>query len=264
MKEFYANILVSSDYDLFTRVKNRNFEIDTSTITSILTIPIDGSRAWCQRCWTVGGDFSKEECVHLLFVENTQVLQKMYSRNLRLDYRFLHRAIATHILPKVGGFDEVTHLEAFTMFHIITGRRICVLSLILNHMRAMQSREIARLPYSNIITKIFMHFDLDLDGEVHHALQNSDKLGKGTLGMMGFKKHKRLGTWVPKDEDSDRVNGEEGEEEVQGEEEIDLQADPTLVLIFLTVNLRKLCELLKFRNEYSKGRKNQSKDIVKA
>ncbi|GAV58532.1 hypothetical protein CFOL_v3_02065, partial [Cephalotus follicularis] len=134
---------------------------------------------------------------------------KMYSRNLTLDYRLLHRAVATHILPKSGGFDEVTHMEAYTMFHIITGRRINVPLLIFNHMKAMHARENAGLPYGNIVTKILMHFGVNLDEEVHHALQSGDKLGKGTLGGMGFKKHKKLGTWIPKDEDSDRISEEE-------------------------------------------------------
>ncbi|GAV68112.1 hypothetical protein CFOL_v3_11615, partial [Cephalotus follicularis] len=111
--------------------------------------------------------------------------------NLSFHHRFLHHAVATHISPKAGGFDEVTHMEAFTMFNIITGQRICVPKLIINHMQAMHSRENARLTYSNIITKILMHFGVNLTGEVHHALQSADKLGKGTLGRKGFKKHKR-------------------------------------------------------------------------
>ncbi|GAV65302.1 hypothetical protein CFOL_v3_08817, partial [Cephalotus follicularis] len=111
--------------------------------------------------------------------------------NLSLHYRVLHRAVATHILPKAGGFDEVTHMEAFTMFHIITGRKICVPQLIIKHMLVIHDRENVRLAYSNIITKILMYFEVDLSGELHHSLQNTDRLGKGTLGRMGFKKHKR-------------------------------------------------------------------------
>ncbi|GAV74571.1 hypothetical protein CFOL_v3_18051 [Cephalotus follicularis] len=117
-----------------------------------------------------------------------------------MHHRFLHHAIATHILPKAGGFDEVTHMEAYTMFHIITGQKINVPMLIINHMHAMHNRENARLPYSNIITKILMQFGVDLSGELHHSLQSADKLGKGALGRMGFKKHKRLGTWIPREE----------------------------------------------------------------
>ncbi|GAV65922.1 hypothetical protein CFOL_v3_09434 [Cephalotus follicularis] len=122
------------------------------------------------------------------------MVEKMYSHNLRLDNRFLHRSIATHILSKVGGYDEVTHMEAFAMFHMIKCWRIAIPMLILRHMKAMQARENARLPYGNIITKILMHLHVHLDGEVHHAHQNIDKLGKGTLCRMAFKKHRRLET----------------------------------------------------------------------
>ncbi|GAV69213.1 hypothetical protein CFOL_v3_12714 [Cephalotus follicularis] len=234
MKEFYVNILPSLDVDLYTKVKNREIELDFTTIATILEIPYVGTRAWNQRNWVVDGMFKNKDCERLLFGENTQIFQKMYSRNHSLHHRFLHHPVATHILPKSGGFNEVTHMEAFTMFHIITGQRICVPKLILNHMQAMHARKNARFPYSNSITKILMHFGVNLTGEVHHALRSADKLRKGTLGRMGFKKHKRLGTWVPRDEDSNRVigeeeeGGEEGGEEVQGEEERTSQVDPAL------------------------------------
>ncbi|GAV58388.1 hypothetical protein CFOL_v3_01922, partial [Cephalotus follicularis] len=199
MEEFYANFLDNSVVNLFTRVKHRDIDLESSTLTSILSIPNYGTRGWSHRDWVVEDSFNREECVHLLFRENAQVVEKMYSRNLRLDYRFFHRAVSTHILPKTSVYDEVTHMEAFTMFHIIMGRRIYVPMLILKHMKAMQARENARLPYGNVVTKILMHFHVVLDGEVHYALQNTDKLGKGTLRRMGFKKYRRLGTWIPKE-----------------------------------------------------------------
>ncbi|GAV81654.1 hypothetical protein CFOL_v3_25108 [Cephalotus follicularis] len=223
MKEFYANFGFSTSVSLSTRVKDRNI-----LMNKFLSIPSDGSRGWSNRSWVEEDGFNKEECVHLLFGKNAYVVEKMYSRNLRFDYIFLHRAVATHILPKAGGFDEITHMEAFTMFYIVTSRRINVPLLILNHMKAMQARENARLPYGNLVTKILM-YNVDLDGEVHHALQSADKLGKGTLGIMGFKKHKRLATWIPKNEDSNRVSNEEEEgeegEEAQGGENVVLEAE---------------------------------------
>ncbi|GAV62772.1 hypothetical protein CFOL_v3_06295 [Cephalotus follicularis] len=145
----------------------------------------------------------------------------MYTRNLSLHHRFLHRAVCTHILPKAGGFDEVTHMEVYTMYHLITGKKINVPYLIINHTHAVHDRENARLGYSNIITKILLFFEIVLTREIHHPLQSADKLGKVTLERMGFKKHKRLGTWIPREEDSNRVVEEEGEakmgDEVQAE-----------------------------------------------
>ncbi|GAV66064.1 hypothetical protein CFOL_v3_09575, partial [Cephalotus follicularis] len=162
MKKFYTNFFVSNSISLFTRVKDKNIMMNYSTLASILNIPCDGCRGWSHRYWVEEEGFSKEDCVHLLFGENAQILKKMYLRNLRLDYHFLHRAFTTHILAKAGGFDEVTHMEAFTMLHIISGMRIIVPLLIFNHMKVMQARENARLPYGNIVTKILMHFDVDL------------------------------------------------------------------------------------------------------
>ncbi|GAV60398.1 hypothetical protein CFOL_v3_03929, partial [Cephalotus follicularis] len=194
MKEFYVNILSSFSVSLSTSVKNKEIKFTCSTLASILEIPCEGARGWNQRNWIINNEFSKEESVRMLFGENADVMQRMYTRKLSLHHRFLHRAVTTDILPKAGGFDEVTHMEAYTMFHIITGQKINVPTLIINHMHAMHNREKARLPYSDIITKILMHFGVDFSGELHHSLQSTDKLGKGTLGRMGFKKHKRLGT----------------------------------------------------------------------
>ncbi|GAV69782.1 hypothetical protein CFOL_v3_13283 [Cephalotus follicularis] len=192
IKEFYANFGFSTSVSLSTSINGIPIMMTYELFSSILNIPCDGTKAWSNRNWVEKNGFSSEECVHLLFGENAQLVNKMYSRNMRLNDRFLHRAVATHIILKSGGFDEVTHMEAFTMFHIITGRRINVPLLIINHMKAIHARENARLAYFNIITKILIHFGLNLDDEVHHALQSGDKLGKGTLGRMGFKKHKRL------------------------------------------------------------------------
>ncbi|GAV91728.1 hypothetical protein CFOL_v3_35118 [Cephalotus follicularis] len=171
MKEFYVNILTSSSVDLWTKVKYKEIEFNYTTLATILDISCEGARGWNQRNWIIDSAFNKEECVQMLFGENAHVMQRIYSRNLSLHHRFLHRAVATHILPKAGGFDNVTHMDAFTIFHIITGQKINVPKLIINHMQAMHSRENARLTNSNIITKIVMHFRVDLSRELHHPLQ---------------------------------------------------------------------------------------------
>ncbi|GAV64509.1 hypothetical protein CFOL_v3_08027 [Cephalotus follicularis] len=229
MKELYVNFGFSTTVSLSTSVQGKHIMMNYPTLASILSIPCDGSRGWSNRNWVEKDGFGKEECVLLLFEENAQVVAKMYSRNLRFDYRFLHTAVETHILPKAGGFDEVTHMKAFTMIHIISCRRINMPLLIFNHMEEMQYRENATLPYGNIVTKTLMHYGGYLNEEVHHALQNTDKSGKGTLGRMAFKKHKRLGTWIPKDEDSYRVSGEEEEaQETQDQEEIASQVERRL------------------------------------
>ncbi|GAV77118.1 hypothetical protein CFOL_v3_20590 [Cephalotus follicularis] len=225
IKEFYIHILSSSMVELSTKVKNKGIELEIETLATILNIPNDGARGWNQRTWVTSKDFDRKDCVRTLFGENADFLQRMYTRNLSLHYRFLHRAVCTHILPKAGGFDKVTHMEAYTMYHLITGKRINVPFLIINHMHAIHDRENARLGYSNIITKILHFFEFDLIGEINHPLQSVDKLGKGTLGRMGFKKHKRLGTWIPREEDSNRVVEEEGEAEM-GDEAQNVPREP--------------------------------------
>ncbi|GAV69435.1 hypothetical protein CFOL_v3_12936, partial [Cephalotus follicularis] len=191
INEFYVHILATSRVDLTIKVKNLEIAFDESTLANIPGIPREGPRGWNQRNWLINDNFDKEEYVKLLFGENANFMQRMYTRNLSLHHRFLHRAVCTHILPKAGGFDEVTYMEAYTMYHLITGKKISVPYLIINHMHAIHDRENARLAYCNIITKILLYFEIDLTGEIHHPLQSADKLGKGTLGRMGFKNHKR-------------------------------------------------------------------------
>ncbi|GAV63431.1 hypothetical protein CFOL_v3_06949 [Cephalotus follicularis] len=227
MKEFYVHILSSSNDSLSTKVKNKPIEMDLASLATILNVPNGGAWGWNQRSWVARPNFDQQDCVRVLFGENDDHVQRMYTRNLSLHYQFLHRVVCTHILPKAGGFDEVTHMEAYTMYHLITGRQINVPFLIINHMNSIHDRENARLGYSNIITKILHYFDVDLTGEVNHPLQSVDKLRKGTLRRMGFKKHKRLGTWIPREEDSNRVVEEEGEAELGEEaENVPLQIEP--------------------------------------
>ncbi|GAV60425.1 hypothetical protein CFOL_v3_03956, partial [Cephalotus follicularis] len=174
IKEFYAHIEGSSMDSILTTVKNKTIDFDLRRLNIILNAPNGGAMGWNQRSWVNSEDFDKQDCVRVLFGENVDYVQRMYTRNLPLDYRFLHRAVCTHILPKAGGFDEVTHMEAYTMYHFITGHRINVPSLLINHMNSIHDRENARLGYSNIITKILQYFHIDFTGEVHHDLQSAD------------------------------------------------------------------------------------------
>ncbi|GAV65912.1 hypothetical protein CFOL_v3_09424, partial [Cephalotus follicularis] len=219
MKEFYVHMRGNSLDSIITMVKNTSIDLDLDNLNTILKVPNLGAAGWNQRSWVTSEDFDQQDCVRVLFGENADPFQRMYTRNLPLDYRSLHRVVCTHILPKAGGFDEVTHMEAYTMYHLITGRQINVLSLMVCHMHSIHDRENARLGYINIITKILQYFKVDLSGELHHDLQSADKLGKGTLGRMGFKTHKRTGAWIPRDEDSNRVVEEEGEAEAVEEAE---------------------------------------------
>ncbi|GAV56852.1 hypothetical protein CFOL_v3_00393 [Cephalotus follicularis] len=248
MKEFHFKFLPSSRVYLNTTVKHTEIGFSCSTLATILDIPNEGARGWNQRNWIINNEFNKEECVRMLFGENADCMQRMYTRNLSLHHRFLHRAIATHILPKAGGFDEVTHIDAYTMYHLITSKRINVPNLIIHHMLATQGRENGRLAYSNIITKIFIHFGVDLSGELHHSLQSADKLGNRTLGRMGFKKYKRLVTWIPREENSNRVIEDEGEEmgeEAQGEAANEPQVDPTPNVNLPRTQFEELMEAIK-------------------
>ncbi|GAV65247.1 hypothetical protein CFOL_v3_08762 [Cephalotus follicularis] len=259
IKEFYVHILATSKIDLTTKVKNTHIKFDIQTLATILGIPREGAIGWNQRNWLINENFDKVECVKLLFAENAYFMQRMYTRNLSLHHRFLHRAVATHILPKAGGFDEVTHMEAYTMYHLVTGKMINVPYLIINHMHAIHGRQNARLAYRNIITKILLHFGIDLTRELRHSLQNVDKLGKGTLGRMGFKKHKRLGTWIPREEDSNRVIeegaeevGEEGQgEKVQGEPG-EPQEEPNQISTCQELNSKKSWRQSKVYSKVSK------------
>ncbi|GAV61912.1 hypothetical protein CFOL_v3_05437 [Cephalotus follicularis] len=248
MKEFYANFGFSTSVTLSTSVNGKPILMNYATLASILDIPYDGIRSWSNRNGIEEDNFSKVECVHLLFGEHAQLVDKMYSRNLTLDYRFLHRVVATHVLPKSGGFDEVTHMEAYTMFHIVTSRRINIPLLIMNHMKGIHSRENARLAYGNIVTKILMHFGIELEEEVNHALQRCDKIGKGTLGRMGFKRHKRLGTWIPRNKDSNRIDeeneGDEEGEEVEGQEGMAPAVESSPTHLFTTSQFKQLMQAI--------------------
>ncbi|GAV88813.1 hypothetical protein CFOL_v3_32234 [Cephalotus follicularis] len=230
--------------ELSTKFKNKEIELDVETLATILNVPDDGARGWNQRTWVTSRDFDRQDCVRILFGESADFLQRMYTRNLSLHYRFLHRAVCTHILPKAGGFDEVTHMEAYTMYHLITDKRINVPFLIINHMHAIHDRQNVRLGYSNIITKILHFFAIDLTGEINHPLQSVDKLGKGTLGRMGFKKHKRLGTWIPREEDSNRVVEEEREAEMGDEAQNEPREPQTAQTPDINLPRNKLEEIL--------------------
>ncbi|GAV91046.1 hypothetical protein CFOL_v3_34446, partial [Cephalotus follicularis] len=149
MKEFYARILSSSLLGLSTTVKGKSIDFDLDELHTILKVPNLGAKGWNHRNWVTSDGFDKFDCVRTLFGENADHIQRMYTRNLPLHYRFLHRAVCTHILPKAGGFDEVTHMEVFTMYHFITSRPINVPFLIIKYMHSIHDRENARLVYSN-------------------------------------------------------------------------------------------------------------------
>ncbi|GAV73025.1 hypothetical protein CFOL_v3_16512 [Cephalotus follicularis] len=101
---------------------------------------------------------------------------------------------------------------AFIMWCIISKAEFCNPLLMLHNMVHAFTQKKSVLPFGCILTKIFRHYEVNLEGEIGTKLKKEDTYRKSTLNRMGWKKQD--GNWIycPKSDQSQRIDREEHEE----------------------------------------------------
>ncbi|GAV57121.1 hypothetical protein CFOL_v3_00659 [Cephalotus follicularis] len=134
------------------------------------------------------------------------------TNRLSVDHRLLHHLIVHQFLPTGGGYAKLSRMQAFLMWCILSKIEFCFPLLMLKTMVRAFSQKKSVLPFGSILTKIFQHHQVRLEGEVTKKLKKEDTYNKSTMNRMGWKKQEGIWTYCPKVDQVKRITREEKEE----------------------------------------------------
>ncbi|GAV56570.1 hypothetical protein CFOL_v3_00112 [Cephalotus follicularis] len=146
------------------------------------------------------------------------------TNRLSVDHRLLHHLIVHQILPTGGGYAKLSRMQVFLMWCILSKIEFCFPLIMLKTMIRAFSQKKSVLPFGSILTKVFLHFHIRLEGEVATKLKKEDTYNKSTLNRMGWKKQQGIWTYCPRADQAPRIAREEQEDNPPWEQTAPAQA----------------------------------------
>ncbi|GAV76985.1 hypothetical protein CFOL_v3_20457 [Cephalotus follicularis] len=218
VKEFYSNIRMASNHNeefaLSSSVKGERIYLTARILASILRIPHTGLYVFEHKKWLEVEGFHPNQILSILYPNDPNVHPNMAltTNRLSVDHRLLHHIIVHQILPTGGGYAKLSRMQVFLMWCILSKIEFCFPLLMLKTMVRAFSQKKSVLPFGSILTKVFQHFHIRLEGEVATKLKNEDTYNKSTLNRMGWKKEEGIWTYCPKVDQAPRIAREEQED----------------------------------------------------
>ncbi|GAV65059.1 hypothetical protein CFOL_v3_08574 [Cephalotus follicularis] len=131
---------------------------------------------------------------------------------LSVDHRLHHHLIVHQILPTGGGYAKLSRMQVFLMWCILSKIEFCFPLLMLKTMVRAFSQKKSVHPFGSILTKVFLHHQIRLEGEIASKFKKEDTYNKSTLNRMGWKKQEGIWTYFPKVDQAPRIAREEQED----------------------------------------------------
>ena len=118
------------------------------------------------------------------------------ANDLPLETRLVHHFVFTIFIPKIGKYEHVIHRKLVFLWAYLMESRIDLPMFFLDQMyRAIMNK--VSLPYGMFLTKVFKHFNIDLNNEIKRVPKAiSDEYNEKTLKMMGYEL--KNNKWTPK------------------------------------------------------------------
>ncbi|GAV91361.1 hypothetical protein CFOL_v3_34757 [Cephalotus follicularis] len=218
VKEFYSNLRMASsqneEFALSSSVKGERIYLNARILASILHISHTGLYVFEHKKWPEVEGFHPNQILSILYPNDPNVHPNMAltTNRLSVDHRLLHHLIVHQILSTGGGYAKLSRLQVFLMWCILSKIEFCFPLLMLKTMVRAFSQKKSVLPFGSILTKVFQHFHIRLEGEVATKVKKEDTYNKSTLNRMGWKKQEGIWTYCPKADQAPRIAREEQED----------------------------------------------------
>ncbi|GAV80381.1 hypothetical protein CFOL_v3_23842 [Cephalotus follicularis] len=232
VKDFYSNLKMVSDqnkeFAITSVVKGQRMYLDARILASILHIPHNGIYVFEHKKWPEVEGFHPNQILSVLYPNDPNVHPNMAltTNRLSVDHRLLHHLIVNQILPTGGGYAKLSRMQVFIMWCIISKIDYCFPLLILKTMVRAYSQKKSVLPYGSLLTLIFLHYHIPLEGETPTKLKKEDTYNKSTLNRMGWKKEEGIWTYHPRADQDPRLAREEQEDNPPWEHDATAPAPP--------------------------------------
>ncbi|GAV61778.1 hypothetical protein CFOL_v3_05304 [Cephalotus follicularis] len=218
VKDFYSNLKMVSDqnqeFAVTSVVKGQRMYLDARILASILHIQHTGIYVFEHKNWPEVEGFHPNQILSVLYPNDPNVHPNMAltTNRLSVDHRLLHHLIVHQILPTGGGYAKLSRMQVFIMWCIISKIEFCFPLLILKTMVCAYSQKKSVLPYGSLLTHVFLHYHIPLDGETPTKLKKEDTYNKSTLNRMGWKKEQGMWIYHPRADQAPRLAREEQED----------------------------------------------------
>ncbi|GAV81494.1 hypothetical protein CFOL_v3_24949 [Cephalotus follicularis] len=218
VKDFYSNLKMVSDqnqeFAVTSVVKGQRMYFDARILASILHIPHSGIYVFEHKKWPEVEGFHPNQILSILYPNDPNVHPNMAltTNRLSVDHRLLHHLIVHQILPTGGGYAKLSQMQVFIMWCIISKIEFCFPLLILKTMVRAFSQKKSVLPYGSLLTLVFLHYHIPLEGEISTKLKKEDTYNKSTLNRMGWKKEQGMWIYHPRADQAPRLAREEQED----------------------------------------------------
>ncbi|GAV81081.1 hypothetical protein CFOL_v3_24540 [Cephalotus follicularis] len=191
--------------------KGQRIFLDARILASILHIPHTGIYVFEHKKWPEVEGFHPNQILSILYPNDSNVHPNMAltTNRLSVDHRLLHHLIVHQILPTGGGYAKLSRMQVFIMWCILSKIEFYFPPLILKTMVRAFSQKKSVLPYGSLLTLVFLHYHIPLEGEISTKLKKEDTYNKTTLNRMGWKKQQGIWTYVPKVDHGPRIGIEE-------------------------------------------------------
>ncbi|GAV90279.1 hypothetical protein CFOL_v3_33688 [Cephalotus follicularis] len=204
VKEFYTNLrIVSSpnaEFALSSTVKGQRIFLDARILASILHIPHTGLYVFEHKKWPEVEGFHHNQILSILYPNDPNIHPNMAlsTNRLSMDHRLLHHLIVHQFLPTGGGYAKLSQMQAFLMWCILSKIEFCFPLLMLKTMARAFTQKKSVLPFGSILTKVFQHNQIRLEGEVATKLKKEDTYNKSTMNRMVGRSKEALGLIAPR------------------------------------------------------------------
>ncbi|GAV85928.1 hypothetical protein CFOL_v3_29362, partial [Cephalotus follicularis] len=232
VKDFYSNLKMVSgqneEFAVTSVVKGQRMFLDARILASILHIPHNGIYVFEHKKWPEVEGFHPNHILSILYPNDPNIHPNMAltTNRLSVDHRLLHHLIVHQILPTGGGYAKLSRMQVFIMWCILPKIEFCFPLLILKTMVRAFSQNKSVLPYGSILTLIFLHYHIPLEGEISTKLKKEDTYNKSTLNRMGWKKEQGVWTYCPRADQAPRIAREEQEDNPPWEQSAPAQSAP--------------------------------------
>ncbi|GAV92156.1 hypothetical protein CFOL_v3_35537 [Cephalotus follicularis] len=218
VRDFYSNLKMVSEqnqeFAITSVVKGQRMYLDARILASILHIPHNGIYVFEHKKWPEVEGFHPNQILSVLYPNDPNVHPNMAltTNRLSVDHRLLHHLIVHQILPTGGGYAKLSRMQVFIMWCIISKIEFCFPLLILKTMVRAFSQKKSVLPYGSLLTLVFLHYHIPLEGEISTKLKKEDTYNKSTLNRMGWKKEQGIWIYHPRADQAPRLAREEQED----------------------------------------------------
>ncbi|GAV83642.1 hypothetical protein CFOL_v3_27088 [Cephalotus follicularis] len=219
----------NEEFAVTSVVKGQRMYLDARILASILHIPHTGIYVFEHKKWPEVDGFHPNQILSILYPNDPNIHPNMAltTNRLSVDHRLLHHLIVHQILPTGGGYAKLSRMQVFIMWCILSKIEFCFPLLILKTMIRAFSQKKSVLPYGSILTLVFLHYHIPLEGDISTKLKKEDTYTKSTLNRMGWKKQQGIWTYVPKVDQGPRIGIEEQEDNPPWEQTAPAQSAPT-------------------------------------